>query len=563
MKELFNYKNVKNNPKTSTFDTSSMISLTAKPGELLPVYWDFMMPGDKTQINLKHFTRTRPVSSPAFAQMKEYFDVFFVPARLIWRNFPASITQMTNASVYAQSEGANSPVPLNHPSITSKVLFGNNATNIASASPKSVYETLMVHDNSIKNHAGFHRPTQFLKLAHLLGYGPENIPVNDEDFEKSKAGQVNHYTANSTMNLYPFCVYQKIYQDHFRNSQWERSNPSTYNLDYNMTGVPYKLPVYTDAYWRNNTMFDMQYANYEKDMFFGLLPNSQYGAEASLNMDIHGTLEKVSEGTDSMVPTDDGLNKLTSTMSILKFRHMQFLQKWKEIAQSGSTDYRTQVQKHLGVTIPEELGFRSKYVGGTSNFIDINEVVNTALDNKNEATLKGKAVGTNNGDYINFEAPDYGYIMIIYHCKPLIQYGTSGINGKLLATNSQDFPIPELDSIGLESVPQIKLTQKGTFTRLLGYASRYIDYKTNIDRVTCDFLYTTPNWNLMLTDEDLSTLLSGSSFSYINFIKINPKIVDDLFGTDADSYMSSDQLLINANLDMKITRHLDYNGMPY
>nr|DAR48360.1 MAG TPA: hypothetical protein [Microviridae sp.] len=33
MKELFNYKNVKNNPKTSTFDTSSMISLTAKPGD--------------------------------------------------------------------------------------------------------------------------------------------------------------------------------------------------------------------------------------------------------------------------------------------------------------------------------------------------------------------------------------------------------------------------------------------------------------------------------------------------------------------------------------------------
>ena len=562
MKELFNYKNVKNNPKTSTFDTSSMISATAKPGELLPLYWDFMMPGDKTQINLKHFTRTRPVSSPAFAQMKEYLDVFFVPARLIWRNFPASITQMTNASVYAQSEGANSPVPLTHPSITSKVLFDNNSNNITNKTPKSVYETLIVHD-LMRNHADFHRSTQFLKLAHLLGYGAQNIPQNDNDFENSKGGKHKHYRSNTTMNLYPFCVYQKIYQDYYRNSQWERSNPATYNLDYNLAGVPFKLPLYTDTYWRNNTMFDLQYANYEKDMFFGLLPNSQYGAEASLQMDVKGTLEKVVNGEDSAVPTSDGLNKLTSTMSILKFRHMQFLQKWKEIAQSGSTDYRTQVQKHLGVTIPEELGFRSKYVGGTSNFIDINEVVNTSLGSNNEANLKGKAVGSNDSEYINFEAQDYGFLMVIYHCKPLIQYGTSGINGKLLATNSQDFPIPELDSIGLESVPSIKLTQNDNPTKILGYASRYIDYKTNIDRVTCDFLYSTPNWNLMLTDKELAYMNAPNAFSYVNFIKINPHIVDKLFAVDSNSYMSTDQLLLNVNLDMKTSRHLDYNGMPY
>ena len=422
MKELFNYKNVKNNPKTSTFDTSSMISLTAKPGELLPIYWDFMMPGDKTRINLKHFTRTRPVSSPAFAQMKEYFDVFFVPARLIWRNFPASITQMTSASVYAQSEGANSPVPLTHPSISSKVLFDNNATNIASSAPKSVYETLMVHNTSQKNHAGFSRPIQFLKLAHLLGYGCQNIPQNDTEFDNSKNGKIKHYTANTNMNLYPFCVYQKIYQDYFRSSQWERSNPTTYNLDYNIGGVPWKLPNYTETYWRNNTMFDMQYANYEKDMFFGLLPSSQYSGEASLKMDITGALESVLDGTDSSVPSENGLNKLTSTMSILKFRHMQFLQKWKEIAQSGSTDYRTQVQKHLGVTIPEELGFRSKYVGGTSNFIDINEVVNTSLNANEDANLKGKAVGSNDSEIINFEASDYGYIMVIYHCNTSVNF---------------------------------------------------------------------------------------------------------------------------------------------
>ena len=192
MKELFNYKNVKNNPKTSTFDTSSMISLTAKPGELLPIYWDLMMPGDKTRINLKHFTRTRPVSTPAFAQMKEYFDVFFVPARLIWRNFPASITQMTTASVYAQSEGENAPVPLTHPCISSKVLFDNNATNIQSASPKSVLETFYVH-KSIKNHCGFERSQGFLKLAHLLGYGCQNIPTNDTELLNSRSGKVKYY----------------------------------------------------------------------------------------------------------------------------------------------------------------------------------------------------------------------------------------------------------------------------------------------------------------------------------------------------------------------------------
>ena len=80
------------------------------------------------------------------------------------------------------------------------------------------------------------------------------------------------------MNLFPLLAYQKIYQDFFRWSQWEKSNPASYNVDY-FTGVSpslvESLPSSFSAYWDSDTMFDLKYCNWNKDMLMGVLPNSQ------------------------------------------------------------------------------------------------------------------------------------------------------------------------------------------------------------------------------------------------------------------------------------------------
>ena len=43
------------------------------------------------------------------------------------------------------------------------------------------------------------------------------------------------------------------------------------------------LPASSDTYWKNNTMFDLEYCNWNKDMFMGVLPDTQFGDVATID----------------------------------------------------------------------------------------------------------------------------------------------------------------------------------------------------------------------------------------------------------------------------------------
>lgn len=48
-----------------------------------------------------------------------------------------------------------------------------------------------------------------------------------------------------------------------------------------------------------------------------------------------------------------------------------------------------------------------------------------------------------------------------------------------------------------------------------------------------------------------------------NWFKINPALLNRVFGADVDSTWDTDQFWINAFFDVKVVRNLDYDGMPY
>ena len=81
------------------------------------------------------------------------------------------------------------------------------------------------------------------------------------------------YSKSQAVNLLPLLAYQKIYYDFFSESQWEKHLAYAYNVDY----------------WDGKSqlilapeMLQLRYANYPKDYFMGMLPNSQYGSVAVL-----------------------------------------------------------------------------------------------------------------------------------------------------------------------------------------------------------------------------------------------------------------------------------------
>lgn len=86
---------------------------------------------------------------------------------------------------------------------------------------------------------------------------------------------------NLSVNLFPLAAYQKIYQDFFRWSQWENADPTSYNFDFHRgsgnlfgaSGLSTSIPSSND-YWKRDNLFSLRYANWNKDKFMGILPNS-------------------------------------------------------------------------------------------------------------------------------------------------------------------------------------------------------------------------------------------------------------------------------------------------
>lgn len=269
---------IKNHVSRNGFDLSRKVCFTAKFGQLLPVLTKMMFPGDKFKVDLQEFTRTLPVNTAAFARMRHYFDFYFVPMRLLWRDFPSFSTSMADTAKQATSIDANRQVGTQTPYFTHAQLIDYlKATSSESTTPPPP-GIQPLHTDGF----GFSRGIASRRLLSYLGYyhlGNPNVEDTRED--------------NVALSPFPLLAYQKIYNDYFRYSQWEKEQSNTYNVDY-LHGPNMQIPV-ADLFDSSGSsgfgflksnepnMFDLRYANYNKDMFLGVLPNKQYGAVSTID----------------------------------------------------------------------------------------------------------------------------------------------------------------------------------------------------------------------------------------------------------------------------------------
>ena len=397
-------KSIKNKPHRDGFDLSRKFAFSAKLGELLPVFVEDVMPGDKFKINADWFTRTQPVTSPAYTRFGEYYDFFFVPYHLMWRYFPQFIIQ-TNDDNWATGIQSKSNQFTQHPYISSNELLNTiRLANIYSAqSPagSSVVDTVRFKD--VNNQAFSYGA---LKLLEYLGYGKtttSNYQFGDSSsYITAPIGSAASSTnaGNVALNPFPLAAYQKVYMDFFRNSQWESPSPFAYNFDY-LNGSSMKVPLPQSVSgmdnFYNNGLLTLRYTNYNKDYFLGRLPEKQFGTEALASplvasngaiFKLGGLYNSGSYVADTLVNVSyasgySSINQVGSSsnasigIGALALRQAEFLQKWKEITQSGGTDYVSQIQKHFGIKPNNEMAHRSTYIGGFDNKFGIDEVVNT------------------------------------------------------------------------------------------------------------------------------------------------------------------------------------------
>lgn len=564
----------------SSFDLSSKKLFTAKVGEILPCYWQIAIPDTNYRISSDWFTRTVPVNTAAYTRIKEYYDFYAVPLRLISRALPQAFTQMTDYMTSAVSNSANTEQLSSVPYAP----VGNISAEIqARVAAKTVDD------------AGFGFAYGSCKLLDMLGYGPfigsSNSKKKDITMQylgldtASLADPQNPlvYGTSINLNLLPIFAYQKIYYDFYSNSQWEKHLAYSYNVDY-WTG---KSSVEISA-----DMIKLRYANYPKDYFLGVLPSSQYGSVAVLppldpavssrqlafyppGSTVAGaSIQNLPGGTavvssSSNNNTDARIGAINSDLSALSIRVTEYLQRWKEVVQFSSKDYSDQMAAQFGVKVPKYLGNHAHYIGGWSSVININEVLNTNLTADNsQAVIAGKGVGSNSGHTISYDCgAEHQVIMCVYHAVPLLDWSLKGHNPQLLCTSISDFPQPAFDQLGLQPVPALALNNSPSApSGNIGYNLRYWQWKSAVDTVHGAFRPAAAYQSWVAPLQGSQVQVSGqSSLSYQSF-KIRPQQLNSIFEpqiTTSNYNVAYDQLLCNVNFQVYAVQNLDRNGLPY
>ena len=171
------------------------------------------------------------------------------------------------------------------------------------------------------------------------------------------------------------------------------------------------------------------------------------------------------------------------------------LQKYKEIQNSNDPDFASQVLAHFGIK-PKVDTRTSVFIGGDDKTLSINPQVNTNFQNGGEPEIKAIGIGDLSAG-CKFTSTTYGMIIGIYRAVPQLDFSRVGIDRNLFKTDATDFPIPELDSIGMQtqyrselSAPLVGFCKQfsggssaGTIDMSLtyGYAPRYAELKSARD----------------------------------------------------------------------------------
>lgn len=565
----------------SSFDLSSKKLFTAKIGEILPVYWQIAIPGTKYRISSDWFTRTVPVNTAAYTRIKEYYDFYAVPLRLISRALPQAFTQMSDYMTSAASNNENTPQLTQVPYVTQALL--STFLQVANANDQT----------NTRDDAGLPLVYGSCKLLDMLGYGSM---IGSSNTGKAAITQkylglenlsdgVNPlvYQKSQTVNALPFLAYQKVYFDFFSNSQWEKHLAYAYNVDYWTGSTAIALAA---------DMLKLRYANYPKDYFMGMLPNSQYGSVAVLPNQYpnlpnsnavlayrSGSASAVSnpKSSSSVVTNDSNSTEgnrylyLNSDLSALSIRATEYLQRWKEVAQFSSKDYSDQMSARFGVKAPEYMGNHAHFIGGWSSVININEVVNTNLDtDDSQASIAGKGVSSNSGHTLTYDCgAEHQVIMCVYHAVPLLDWDLTGQAPQLTVTSISDFPEPAFDQLGMQVVPAMNLQNNPGLSvdnnRSLGYNLRYWQWKSSIDTVHAGFRKGTAYQSWVAPLNGYQVLTGLGSWSYQS-MKVRPQQLNSIFVPQVDATNCSvafDQLLCNVNFQVYAVQNLDRNGLPY
>lgn len=468
-------------PQRSWFDHSHEKRISTRMGKLTPIFVSEALPNDTFKCNSEVMLRLAPLLAPIMHRVNVYVHYFFVPNRLLWKDWEAFIT---NGRL-----GTETP-PL--PPYT-------NITNIQ-ARAKSLLDQKSIAD--------------------FFGCGT----ITD-----AAAG----YTS-VTIDLMPFAAHYKIWYDFYRDRNYV-ADDTILPLPSGSTSTAATL----------DALMDKRFRDWEKEYFTSALPWTQRGNEVLMPMIGTGDVvympvsEVVTQagglpaantlvGVDAAAQPNFKINKASaagagvagrienidmvnitgSSVSINDLRQAVRLQEWMERNALAGSRYNESIMAHFGRKTSDSRLQRAEYLGGGKVAVKISEVVTTAYSSDGTdivppANMSGHGISFGNTNRFTYNCEEHGFVIGYLSVMPVSSY-MQGSKRMFFGRNTfLDYVWPSFAHLGEQEVYKYELYQDPVNTPIVrstqpvfGYQSRYSDWKYTPSSSHGDFKGNLDFWHL-------------------------------------------------------------------
>lgn len=446
MKPLFNQVQIKQ-LRRNAFDMSHEKKLSCNMGELVPIYLQEVIPGDKFRVNTEMLVRLAPMVAPMMHRVNIYTHYFFVPNRLLYKSWPDYIT--------GGSDGLAAP---SFPTLSiddgTKALYG---------------------EGSLGDYLGIPKPP------------------------------VAAITNPILINALPFRAYQLIYNEYYRDQTLTPIIGVT-NTDTVAGGEATELPVIRLRSWEKD-YFTSALPWTQRGASVNLPNNPTYKTISdvyrSTGASPSGTAAIQANASHQMLVDTSFTGRVENLtgidISVINLRRALKLQEWLEKNATGGSRYIEQILAHFGVRVSDYRLQRPEYLGGGKAPVTVSEVVSMVKETTNpQGTMAGHGIGVGNTMGFKKYFEEHGFIIGIMSTMPRTAY-QQGLPRLFTKADRFDYYWDEFAHIGEQAVLNKELyinTSTALNDGVFGYVPRYSEYKFNNSTVHGDFRSSLNFWHM-------------------------------------------------------------------
>ena len=459
------------------FNRDQTILTTFDSGKLIPFYVDEVLPGDTFDVNTAAIIR---MSTPKYPVMDDAFIdfyYFYCPNRILWDDFKKFMGEAEDAAW----------MPTKTYSVPQITMLGTDGN--PKPYEKSILDYMGVPTKIKKNIQINALPVRaYVKIWNefFRDQNVENQAVNKTDSENRE-----YIDTKDEENI------NKILEEAFRGARCLPVNKFhdyfTSCLPYPQRGPAVTLPMEGNApvgMYKNleltkygtvsgkNTIYFNQKAT---DSYIPGITNSQSGERISQVAGSSSATAHVGDvaylGADLSAVTAATINDLRKAVAV---------QQYYEALARGGSRYREQVQALWNVTISDKTVQIPEYLGGGRYHVNINQIVQTADNDKAPLGETGAmSVTPINESSFTKSFEEHGFIIGVCCVRHNRSY-QQGLERFWSRKDRLDYYAPQFANIGEQPVKkkEIMLTGTATDEETFGYQEAWADYRMKPNRVS-------------------------------------------------------------------------------